>query len=150
MFRGISNLSLDAKGRFAMPTRYRDAFVSDSGGELVITLAPDDRCLVIYPGAEYEKIERQLAAIPGTNRRATQIRRRIVGHASKQEMDASGRLLVPPELRDYANLDKGVVLVGLGKKFELWDEALWRKTMYEPGAEDGEDEGSDALEQIEL
>ena len=150
MFRGISNLSLDAKGRFAMPTRYREALSSASAGSLVLTLGADDPCLVIYPAPVYEEIERQLAAIPGTNRRAARVRRLVVGHASWQEMDASGRLLVPPELRDVAKLDKGIALVGLGNKFELWDEATWRATMYDAAAGDADEEGSDALEQIAL
>lgn len=149
MFRGISNLSLDAKGRLAVPTRYREPLVAQCEGQVIVTVAPEDPCLVIYPMPVWLEIERQLDALPGTNRRATRIKRLLIGHATELALDASGRLLVPPELRAYAVLDKEAVLVGQGKKFELWDKEAWSKAMY---AQDGEDEveGPDALELIAL
>lgn len=149
MFRGISNLSLDAKGRFAVPTRYREPLAAQCEGNLIITVSADDPCLAIYPLPVWLDIERQLDALPGTNRKATRIKRLLIGHATEVSLDASGRLLVPTELRAYASLDKGAVLVGQGKKFELWDEEAWRQAMY---AADGEDEGDgpEALEQIAL
>lgn len=149
MFRGISNLSLDAKGRFAVPTRYREPLAAQCGGNLILTVSADDPCLAIYPLPVWLDIERQLDALPGTNRKATRIKRLLIGHATEVSLDANGRLLVPTELRDYAALDKGAVLVGQGKKFELWDEAAWRKSMYEDEGED-EGEGPEALELIAL
>ena len=150
MFRGISNLSLDAKGRFAVPTRYREPLMARCAGELIVTVSPDDPCLVIYPLPVFLEIERQIDALPGLNRKVARIRRLVIGHAIEVVMDASGRLLVPPELRDYASLDKGAVLVGQGKKFELWDEAAWREVMYGDASDADESEGSEALEQIAL
>lgn len=149
MFRGISNLSLDAKGRFAVPTRYRELLAAQCGGQVIITVTADAPCLAIYPLPVWLEIERQLDALPGTNRRATRVKRLLIGHATEATLDASGRLLVPPELRAYAGLDKGAMLVGQGKKFELWDEDAWRKAMYAQDGED-EDEVSDALELIAL
>lgn len=149
MFRGISNLSLDGKGRFAVPTRYREPLAAQCGGSLIITVSADDPCLAIYPLPVWLDIERQLDALPGTNRKATRIKRLLIGHATEVSLDANGRLLVPTELRDFASLDKGAVLVGQGKKFELWDEAAWRKAMYEADGED-EGEGPEALELISL
>lgn len=149
MFRGISNLSLDAKGRFAVPTRYRESLAAQCGGEVIITVSADAPCLVIYPLPVWLEIERQLDALPGTHPKAIRIKRLLIGHATELSLDASGRLLVPPELRAYAALDKEAVLVGQGKKFELWDQEAWRKAMY---AQDGEDEGEGptALELIAL
>ena len=146
MFLVISNLSLDAKGRFAVPTRYREPLAAQCAGELIVTVSANDPCLAIYPMPVWLEIERQLDALPGTNRKATRIKRLLIGHATELALDASGRLLVPPELRDFASLDKGAVLVGQGKKFELWDEGAWRAAMY--GADD-EDEG-DSPEALEL
>lgn len=149
MFRGISYLCLDAKGRLAVPTRYRETLAMQCGGQVVITVAPEDLCLVIYPMPVWLEIERQLDALPGTHRRVTRIKRLLIGHATELVLDASGRLLVPSELRAYARLDKEIVLVGQGKKFELWDKGAWDKAMY---AQDGEDaeEGPHALEFIVL
>ncbi|MGD9888692.1 MAG: division/cell wall cluster transcriptional repressor MraZ [Halothiobacillaceae bacterium] len=149
MFRGISNLSLDAKGRFAVPTRYREPLAAQCAGELIVTVSADVPCLAIYPMPVWLEIERQLDALPGTNRKATRIKRLLIGHATEVALDASGRLLVPPELREFASLDKGAVLVGQGKKFELWDEAAWRAAMYDAGDED-EGDSPEALELIAL
>jgi len=149
MFRGISNLSLDAKGRFAVPTRYREPLAVQCAGELIVTVSADAPCLAIYPLPVWLEIERQLDALPGTNRKAIRIKRQLIGHATEVTLDASGRLLVPPELRDYASLDKGAVLVGQGKKFELWDEAAWREAMYGTD-DDDEGESPEALELIAL
>ena len=148
MFRGISNLNLDAKGRFAVPTRYREPLAVQCAGELIVTVSADDPCLAIYPMPVWLEIERQIDALSGLNRKVARIKRLLIGHATEVTLDASGRLLVPPELRDYAGLDKGAVLVGQGKKFELWDEAAWRTVMYADEEDDGV--GSEALELIAL
>ncbi|TQV64817.1 MAG: division/cell wall cluster transcriptional repressor MraZ [Halothiobacillaceae bacterium] len=150
MFRGISKLSLDAKGRFAVPTRYREGLAAQCEGNLILTVSADAPCLAIYPLPVWLEIERQLDALPGTHRKATRIKRLLIGHATELTLDASGRLLVPPELRDYAGLDKGAVLVGQGKKFELWDESAWDAAMYGEEDDGDEGEGPEALEQIAL
>jgi MraZ protein len=133
VFRGIARINVDAKGRFAMPTRYRERLQSD-GPEgqgpagIVLTIDTEERCVLLYPLLEWEKIERKLAGLPSFNPAARRIQRLLVGHATDVEMDAHGRILLPPMLREYAGLNKSVVLVGQGKKFELWDEAHWEKS----------------------
>jgi len=125
MFRGENKVTLDAKGRLAMPTRYRDGIVEDAAGHLVVTINHVERCLVIYTLPEWENIERKLAKLSGADQRVRGLQRLLAGHASDMEMDAQGRVLIPPNLREYANLTRDVVLSGQGIRFELWDEALW-------------------------
>jgi MraZ protein len=124
LFRGVSQLTLDSKGRMAMPARYRQVLDEHCQGHLVITVDPD-HCLLLYPLPEWVEIEAQINSWPTINPEARKLQRLLVGHATEVDMDASGRLLVPPPLRGFAYLDKNVVLTGQGKKFELWDEATW-------------------------
>ena len=125
MFRGANAINLDAKGRLAMPSRYRDELDSRSGGQLIVTIDAVDPCLCIYPLSEWELIEaklRELATFREENRR---LQRLLIGNAVDLELDGSGRLLVPPRLRVHARLDKRVMLVGQLNKFQLWDEDAW-------------------------
>ena len=125
MFRGINGVNIDAKGRFVMPTRYRERLQLDSKSSVVLTIDTEERCLLLYPLPEWEEIEKKLSALPSFNPAARRIQRLLIGHATDVEMDAQGRILLPPLLREYAGLTKASVLVGQGKKFELWDEAHW-------------------------
>lgn len=127
MFRGINGLKIDAKGRIVMPSRYRERLLLDSHGTIVLTIDTEEQCLLLYPNPEWEKIEQKLAALPSFNPAARRIQRLLIGHATDVEMDGQGRVLLPPLLRDYAGLRKRAVLVGQGKKFELWDEAHWEE-----------------------
>jgi MraZ protein len=124
-FRGITALSLDAKGRMAMPSRYRDQLMEQAGGRLVVTIHTDDRCLWVYTQPEWEQIEARIAGLPAFHPTVTKLRRLLVGYASDVEMDGAGRILLPPTLREHAGLERKVMLLGQGNKFELWDEALW-------------------------
>ena len=81
---------------------------------------------MLYPLAEWEPIQSRLMALSSFNERIRSLQRLLVGHADDVELDSAGRILVPPALRQYASLDKHVVLVGQGNKFELWDEARGR------------------------
>ena len=126
MFRGINIINMDAKGRVAMPTRYRESLLDEADGQIVVTIDTDAQCLLLYPLFEWEHIERKIESLPSFNRAARRIQRLLIGHATDGEIDSHGRFLVPPVLRDYAALDKRVVLVGQGKKFELWSEANWQ------------------------
>lgn len=108
-----------------MPTRYRERLVERSEGRLVVTIDTDERCLLLYPLPEWETIERKLDALPSFNAHARRVQRLLMGHATDAEMDGSGRILIPPPLRQYASMDKRVVLIGQGKKFELWNETQW-------------------------
>jgi MraZ protein len=125
VFRGANAISLDAKGRLAMPSRYRDELVARCSGQLIVTIDAVDPCLCVYPLAEWELIEnklRELASFREENRR---LQRLLIGNAVDLELDASGRFLVPPRLREYAKLDKRAMLVGQLNKFQLWDEDSW-------------------------
>jgi MraZ protein len=126
VFRGVININMDAKGRMAMPTKHRDALISSERGHLIATIDIHSRCLVVYPAAEWlDNIEPKLQTLPSFDADAKKIKRLILGYAAELEMDGSGRVLLPASLREYANLDKKIVLVGQGKGFELWSEDAW-------------------------
>ena len=125
-FRGISNLTLDTKGRLAMPTRYRDEIAECCEGRMIMTV-DFDLCLLLYPFEEWLPIEKKIAALPSLDKSARALQRLIIGYATDVEMDKSGRMLVPPPLREFAKLDKQIVLIGQGSKFEIWDDASWQQ-----------------------
>jgi len=131
VFRGVNAINMDAKGRFALPTRYRDRITSICDGQLIATVDTQERCLLIYPMPEWELIEKQLDALPSYDPTARRIKRMLMGYASELEVDSAGRVLLPSLLRDYAQLDKKIVLLGQGKKFELWAEESWNNQMDE-------------------
>ena len=125
MFQGAAQLNLDSKGRLAIPARHRDMLLANCAGKLVLTADPDG-CLLMYPEPEWQPIRDKLNKLSSFNARSRALQRRLVGYAENVEMDGAGRVLIPPPLRSYAVLDKHVMLVGQGNKFELWDEAKWR------------------------
>lgn len=133
-FQGASVLSLDAKGRLSIPARHRDALLADCGGELVMTTHPHG-CVAIYPANEWVRIRDQILAIPSMNAATANLRRLILGNAMDETMDANGRVLVAPELRAWAKLDKQVRLMGLGANFELWSEPVWQQKQAEAAAQ---------------
>jgi MraZ protein len=124
LFRGVSSLNLDAKGRFAIPTRYRERLQDSCASRLVITV-DKDRCLLIYPQPIWLEIEEKLKQLPSFDEAARNLQRLYIGNAHDIDMDGQGRVLLPQELRRFANLDKKVALVGQINKFELWDEDTW-------------------------
>ena len=126
MFRGVNNVNLDAKGRMAIPTRYRETLVAHCQGEMVVTIDTEERCLLIYPQPEWEDLQRKISALPSFNTAARRVQRLLIGHATDIPMDGSGRILLTPPLRDYAQLEKKAVLIGQDNKFELWGEELWQ------------------------
>ncbi len=126
MFQGATALSLDAKGRLAVPARHREALVSASEGQLVLTAHPH-RCLLLYPAPAWEPIRDKVLAASSLDPRAAAIKRLLVGNARDESMDSAGRLLVSPELRLFAQLEKQVWLVGQGTHFEIWSDAGWRQ-----------------------
>ncbi len=127
MFRGVSTLNLDSKGRLTIPTRYRQRLRDSCAGQLVITIeaVERNRSLWLYPLPVWEQVEHDLVSLPAQDKKARLLQRLLIGHASECEMDTQGRTLLPAELREYAGLTKRAVLVGLGRKFELWDEQHW-------------------------
>lgn len=128
MFRGVNQINLDAKGRMAMPARYRDQIDGCCESQMVATIDTEARCLLLYPLPDWEQIEKKIEALPSFNPAARRIQRLLIGHATDLEIDSSGRLLIPAPLRNYAQLDKKLVLLGQGRKFEIWSEALWNET----------------------
>src|ERR1700680_2778775 len=121
VFRGVSQLVLDNKGRLAIPAKHRDALAGHSAGHLILTADPA-HCLLLYPLPEWDPIQQRLMSLSSFNDKIRSLQRLLVGHADEVELDAAGRILVPPALRQFALLDKRVVLVGQGNKIELWDE----------------------------
>ena len=126
MFRGANKLTLDAKGRMVMPTRYRERLQERCGGNVVITV-DRDRCLLIYPLPDWEEVERKLMRLPSLDPQARQLQRLMVGNATDLELDGHGRVLLPPKLREFGQLTRDAMLIGQGVRFELWDEARWNE-----------------------
>ncbi len=139
VFRGATKVALDAKGRLAIPTRYRDRLAARCDGACVVTV-DKDHCLLIYPLPDWEELERKLVRLPSMHRIARRIVRIMVGYATEVDMDTNGRILLSRELRDFAGLEKQAVLIGQGNKFELWDEATWieRRDAWLAEEEDGD------------
>ena len=104
MFQGAAALSLDAKGRLAIPARHREALVAASGGQLVLTAHPH-RCLLLYPATAWEPIRDKVLSASSLNQQAAAIKRLLVGNAREEAMDSAGRLLVAPEPVAYTHLD---------------------------------------------
>ena len=110
-----------------MPTRYREDIAERSDGRLVATVDLSDRCLLIYPFPDWEEIERKLVRLPTLNAAARRLQRLMLGHATEIELDGHGRVLIPPKLREFAQLDRQAMLIGQGSRFELWDETHWNE-----------------------
>ena len=121
MFQGASSLSLDGKGRLSMPTRHRDVLAANAANQLTITRHPHG-CLMIFPRPDWETFRERIAQLP----MAAQWWKRIfLGNAMDVELDSTGRVLVSPELRAAAGIEKDVMLLGMGNNFELWDKATY-------------------------
>ena len=127
MFHGVSTLSLDEKGRIAIPKRYRPRLREECAAKLITTVDLKDRCLLLYPEPQWRDVERKIMSLSTFDDANRRLQRMLVGHAAATEMDGQGRVLLPAELRDYADLrikERGV-LIGQGARFELWDEQHW-------------------------
>ena len=126
MFRGANKVTLDAKGRMAIPTRYRERIGALCDGRLVVTV-DRDYCLLLYPLPEWEDIEHKLVRLPTLNRQARRLQRLMIGYASEVDLDGHGRILLPKELREFGGLNRQAILIGQGNRFELWDETRWKE-----------------------
>jgi MraZ protein len=129
MFRGISSVTMDAKGRMALPARYRDAVAVASDGRIVVTIDMRESCLLLYPLAEWELVQGKLENLSNINPQARLLQRLLIGHATDLELDAAGRLLLPSMLRDFGGLKKKLVLVGQGNKIEIWSADHWQQRL---------------------
>ncbi|MFI4918130.1 MAG: division/cell wall cluster transcriptional repressor MraZ [Legionellales bacterium] len=125
MFRGINTITIDTKGRMAIPTRYRNALGVEERIPLVVTIDTEETCLLLYTAVQWQIIENNLQKLPSFNAAARRIQRLLIGHATDIEVDTNGRVLLPTVLRNYARLEKDVVMIGQGNKFEVWNMELW-------------------------
>lgn len=136
MFRGVSVLNLDAKGRLAIPARYREELAASCASRLILTI---DRahCLLVYPEPVWLEIEQNIADLPSFNQGARDLQRLYMGYATECEMDGQGRILLPAKHIKIAKIDKRVAVVGQGKKLEIWDEDTWDRKTEEWLSDDG-------------
>lgn len=152
MFRGFSSVSLDSKGRVAIPSRYRDRLMVDAGGCLVQTLNPLDRSLWLYPLPDWELIEEKLAGLSDFETQSRRTKQMMRGYATDCQLDAHGRILIPAVLREHARIDKQAVILGQGNKFEVWNRENWEEQreqwLRQVGDEQGTPEG--ALQSLSL
>ncbi|MBL8472405.1 MAG: division/cell wall cluster transcriptional repressor MraZ [Rhodocyclaceae bacterium] len=130
MFQGAASLSLDAKGRLAVPARHREALQALCAGRLLLTAHPH-RCLLVYPEPDWAPIRKKILAGSSLEKKSAWLKRLLIGFARDEEIDSAGRVLISPELREFAGLDKQVWLVGQGNHFELWSDDRWRKQQEE-------------------
>ncbi len=130
-----------------LPARYRERLAEISNSQLVVTIDTDQPCLLLYPLNEWEIVEDKINALPGFNKVVRKIQRKLIGYATDIEVDANGRILLSGPLRTYAKLEKKVVLIGQGNKFELWDEQLWEQHCME---QDDDDEIPPSLAELSL
>ncbi len=144
MFRGVTEINLDVKGRFAIPTRYREELQNCCACKVIITVAVNEKCigeagcLWLYPLPEWEQLEIKISQLPTLNKMAGKLRRFVIGHATEAEMDAQGRLLLSEKLRKFAGMEKKLILVGQLNKFEIWNEDAWnaKETEWLQGSDD--------------
>lgn len=125
MFRGANAINLDTKGRLTVPTRYRQALMDDCQGQLVCTVDNRQSCLLLYPLPEWDIIEEKISKFSTMNPDERRIQRLLIGYANDAIMDKSGRVLIAPTLRQYANLDKEIMLVGQRNRIEIWSQDTW-------------------------
>jgi MraZ protein len=145
MFRGANAINLDPKGRLTIPTRYRQALMDDCQGQLVCTVDNRQSCLLLYPLPEWDIIEEKISKFSTMNPDERRIQRLLIGYANEVDMDKSGRVLVAPTLRQFADLDKEIMLVGQRNRIEIWSQKTW----YAQIAEDREAEKAGQYEATE-
>jgi MraZ protein len=149
MFRGQFQHSVDAKGRVSLPARFRDVIASAGDARFVLTPALFDPCLHLYPMRAWEEFEAKIAALPSMDPHVVRFRRLYVSAAVECELDTASRVLVPPQLRDKAKLERDVLWAGMGKHLELWSKNLWEQALALP-AEDEAAFKQAVLEQIRI
>lgn len=145
MLMGAYNHTIDAKGRVTIPAKFR----CELGDHFVVTRGLS-KCLSAYSYERWQKIEDNLSKISLTSKTGSKLTRLILGNAIECEVDKMGRILITGELRAKADLDKDVVLVGLGNRIEIWNKAEWDEINAEDAFDSMTDEELEALEGIEL
>ncbi len=150
LFKGIHNLSLDSKGRLGIPITYRDQIIGHLRGSMVITIDTEEQCLLLYPSTIWLKIQDKISNLPSFNKNARRIQRLLIGHAEDIEVDSSGRILISKPLRNYASLEKKIILIGQGEKFEIWDQNSWNKNVEKWRKEVTSTDDAEALSDISI
>lgn len=148
MFQGETAISVDDKGRLAIPTAYRELIARECGNRLVVTYNPyESGCLWLYPEKIWQKVRDQVNALPNAKRVHRTLQLKLVGAATPVEPDGNGRVLLPASQRNAAGIEKKAVLLGMGSKFELWSE---QAHMAQIRQSIGEDEVSDDMLDLRL
>ena len=141
MFMGEYNHTIDAKGRLIVPAKFREIL----GDNFIVTKGLDG-CLFVYPNDEWTRFEEKLKSLPLTNKNARQFTRFFLAGAAACEVDKQGRILLPQVLREFASLEKDVVLVGVASRIEIWSRERWDESM---NTDDGDmDEVAENMESL--
>ncbi|MCK0106190.1 division/cell wall cluster transcriptional repressor MraZ [Marinobacter sp. S0848L] len=138
-FLGSHAINMDAKGRLAIPTKLREELAQLCGGRIVLTASAntdEERCVLLYPEPEWEILRPKIEALPNIKKPVRRLQRLMLGNAAPMELDSAGRILVPPTLRSYAYLEKKLMLIGQGNKWELWSEERWMAWLDESSDDD--------------
>jgi MraZ protein len=123
VFFGETAINLDAKGRLAVPVRYREALREQCENRMVLTYSAFEAgSLWLYLEPEWERVRDEVMALPSFEASHRSLQRRLVGSATALEPDGSGRILLPPSLREVTGLEKRIIMLGMGKRFEIWNE----------------------------
>jgi MraZ protein len=125
VFRGATKIALDDKGRMVVPVRHRERLAERSEGQLIVTVNLDGQSLLIFATSDWEPVERRIMALPAFEPLSDRLQHLMIGHATELTLDGHGRVLLPPELREFAQIERNAMLVGQGNRFELWQEARW-------------------------
>jgi len=113
----------------AMPTRLRDSLQQACLGNVVLTIDIREKCLMLYPLPEWEKVQSTLTGLANVRSEIRTVQRLLIGHATDLELDSQGRLNIPKLLREFASLDKKLILLGQGNKIEIWNETVWNERL---------------------
>ena len=148
MFRGSSNHTIDAKGRIIIPARFRDSIKSNGGDGVMVTVM--DHCLFAFPFDEWFKLENKIISLAETNAYMRRFRRVFIGEAAECSCDKQERILIPPTLRQYAELEKEIVLVGVLKHFEIWSREHWANEKTDLGSDLQKEELSNQIAKLGL
>jgi MraZ protein len=148
--RGLTAVQIDSKGRLSIPARYRSVLTTDNENQVVVTIDTEQPCLLLYPVRHWAEIQEKLEKLPSFHSPSRRIQRLLLGHATDLEIDTQNRILLPGLLREYANLEKSAVLVGQGKKLEVWNDEKWNTSRSAWLAEAADQEGGLSAEILAL
>ncbi len=149
-FEGSTVLSLDAKGRIAIPNGYRDVLAAAGEQSLILTVSPYDRCLWLYPQSEWSMVKLKLLELSDSDTLIRRTKQMMRGHATPCVPDGQGRIRIPDPLREFAGLDRQITFVGQGNHFEIWDGEAWvaERSEWQIGLKAGVGTASEMLKQL--